>query len=348
MTIQQLKQYIFQNSLQPQILQSLELPNIREDDEKIQCSNVDGDNLTAICIYKNNEYLFVDNFTRNIEDKDGYRDIFALVEFVRECNRSEAIEWIKSTLQLDESSTEKKEVTEQDRIDYILSHSEDVEDEQENKLLDEIPESILNGYLNWNNTEFLKDNISCETQEEFELGIDIYSHRATIPIRDELGRLVGVKGRRVWDVVDEYNPKYLYLKQCEKSQILYGLYKTLPYIQEKGEVIVCEAEKGVMQLWDMGVKNSVAVSGHSISEWQLIRLEELDVDITIAFDKDVGIDIIQNEVDKFETDHNLYYIYDDNNVLDEKQSPMDNQDKWNILYRNKILYQKEETNEWEV
>ena len=77
-----------------------------------------------------------------------------------------------------------------------------------------------------NPTEFFyDDNISYETQAEFEIGLDVHSHRITIPIRDEFGRLVGIKGRRVWDVVDEYNPKYIYLHNCEKSKILYGLYK---------------------------------------------------------------------------------------------------------------------------
>lgn len=347
MNTQQLKQYIFQNGLQVQILQALDLPNIREDDEKIQCCNIDGDNNTAILIYKNNESLFVNNFTRDITDQHNHSDIINLVEFVKECSYKEAVNWIKEVLQIEDSFT-KKEATEQEKIDYILNHSKAVEDKQENELLPILPENTLLNYLNWNNTVFRDDNISYKTQEEFEIGIDVFSHRITIPIRDEFGRLVGIKGRRVWDTIDEWNPKYLYLKKCEKSEILYGLYKTLPYIKEKGEVIVCEAEKGVMQLWTYGYKNSVAVSGHNISDWQVWKLEELNVDITIAFDKDVGLDVIKKELDKFETEHNLYYIYDDNILLDEKQSPMDEIKKWNYLYNNKTLYNQQSKEDWEV
>ena len=330
MNIQQLKQYIFKNGLQSQILQALNLPNIREDDKKIQCCNIDGDNPTAILIYKDNENLLVIDHTRNITDEYNNSDIIALVEFVKNCDYVEATKWIKQVLHIEDSFTQ--EATEQDRIDYILKNSKVIDDRIDNELLAEIPEETIKAYLPWDNTIFYEDNINWETQAEFELGIDVISHRITIPIRDEFGRLVGIKGRRAWDTVDELNPKYIYLKDCEKSKILYGLYKTLPYIQEKGEVIVCEAEKGVMQLWSYGYRNCVAVSGHNLSNWQVRRLEELDVDITIAFDKDVDIDVIEKELDKFETDHNLYYIYDEDNLLDEKQSPTDEPNKWIDLY----------------
>lgn len=350
MNIQQLKQYIFKNGLQIQILQALELSNIREDDNKIQCSNIDGDNLTAILIYKNNENLLVIDYTRDITDEYNNSDIIALVEFVRNCDYVEAVKWIKKVLHIEDYYIVQK-TTEQDKIDYILSHSKAVDEDIKNDLLPEIPEETLMAYLPWDNTIFYEDNISWETQAEFELGLDVFSHRITIPIRDETGRLIGVKGRRAWDIVDENNPKYKYLKECEKSKILYGLSKTLPYIQEKGEVIVCESEKGVMQLWSYGYRNCVAVGGHSISDWQARRLEELDVDITIAFDKDVDIDVIEKELDKFETNHNLYYIYDENNLLDEKQSPMDEPNKWIDLYdynsKCKKLYEKPKDN-WEV
>lgn len=350
MKIYELKKYIFENSLQSKILEELGLSNIREDDKKIQCSNIDGDNSTAILIYKNNESLLVIDYTRDITDEYNNSDIIALVEFVNNCDYAQAIKWIREVLNIEGSFTVKG-VTEQDKIEYILKNSQAVEDEEENDLLPDIPENTLMSYVNWNNTIFRDDNISYETQTEFETGLDVFSHRITIPIRDELGRLVGVKGRLAWEETTEYNPKYKYLKECKKSNILYGLYKTFPYIQEKGEVIVCEAEKGVMQLWTYRYRNCVAVSGHSISEWQVRRLEELDVDITIAFDKDVTLDVITTELNKFETEHNLYYIYDENNLLDEKQSPMDEPNKWIDLYdynsKCKKLYNKPKE-DWEV
>ena len=75
---------------------------------------------------------------------------------------------------------------------------------------------------------FKDDNIGYETQLEFEIMYDLASDRITIPIRDELGTLVGVKGRSI--VNDPDVDKYIYLEPCAKTKVLYGLYKTLPYI----------------------------------------------------------------------------------------------------------------------
>lgn len=175
-------------------------------------------------------------------------------------------------------------------------------------------------------------------KRNFGLGIDIFSHRVTIPIRDELGRLVGVKGRRVWDVVDDYNPKYIYLYQCAKSKILYGLYKTLPYIREQNEIIVCESEKGVMQLWDMGFKNAVGVGGHCLSDWQITLIAQSGASrVIIAYDKDITEEEIVKEGGKLSPFRQVEYILDTNNILNEKESPMDNPEKWKILYENRKI-----------
>ena len=338
MNIQQLKQYIFKNGLQSQILQALNLPNIRENDNKIQCCNIDGDNPTAILIYKNNENLLVTDHTRDISDKYNNNDIIALVEFVRNCDYGEATKWIKQVLHIEDSFA--KEATEQDRINYILKNSKVVDDRIDNELLAEIPEETLKAYLPWDNTIFYEDNINWETQAEFELGLDVFSHRITIPIRDEMGRLVGVKGRRAWDVVDEWNPKYIYLHQCAKSRICYGLYKTLPYIKESNEIIVCESEKGVMQLWSYGYRNCVAVGGHSISQQQQdLIIQSGAATIIIAFDKDVDEETVRKEAENLSLYRRVEYILDFDNILDEKESPMDNPNKWIDLYeKNRKLY----------
>lgn len=167
MNITELKKYIFENGLQSTIIKELGLPNIREDDKKIQCSNIDGDNPTAILIYKNRESLSVIDYTRDITNEYNNSDIIALVEFVKNCDYAQAVKWIKEVLHIEDFSTV-KEVTEQDKIDYLLNHSKPVEDEQEeNKLLPKIPENTLIGYLDWNNTVFYEDNISYQTQTEF-------------------------------------------------------------------------------------------------------------------------------------------------------------------------------------
>ena len=177
-----------------------------------------------------------------------------------------------------------------------------------------------------------------EHKRNFGLGIDVFSHRVTIPIRDELGRLVGEKGRRVWDGGDEYNPKYIYLHQCAKSKILYGLYKTLPFIQEQNEIIICESEKGVMQLWDMGFKNAVGVGGHCLSDWQITLIAQTGASkVIIAYDKDILEDEVIKEGKKLSPFRQVEYTLDTNSILDEKESPMDNPVKWKELYKTRKI-----------
>ena len=351
MDAQAIKDYIFSNDKMEVVLENLGMHHIQWHNrrEYITCGMPDGDNPSSTVVYCDNNFLLVKAYTRDIVDPCGISDIISLVSFIKGTIFTQSISWLCDLFGLDYYSNDSFQ-------DFAIDYMKSIDNISKNKDMAEIqlkpiPEETLKAYLPWDNTIFYEDHIDWETQAEFELGLDVFSHRITIPIRDEFGRLVGIKGRRAWDTVDELNPKYIYLKDCEKSKILYGLYKTLPYIQEKGEVIVCEAEKGVMQLWSYGYRNCVAVSGHNLSNWQVRRLEELDVDITIAFDKDVDIDVIEKELDKFETDHNLYYIYDKNNLLDEKQSPTDEPNKWIDLYdynsKCKKLYDKPK-DDWEV
>ena len=148
--------------------------------------------------------------------------------------------------------------------------------------------------------------------------------------------MIGIKGRRVWDKIDEYNPKYIYLKQCKKNEVLFGLDKTLPYIKEKDEVIICESEKGVMQLWSYNFKNAVAIGCHNISKIQIEKIIRMNVNnVIIAYDKDVLQRELLEEYKKLCDFANVTCIVDIYNLLDEKESPMDRPEKWNILYKSR-------------
>jgi DNA primase len=119
----------------------------------------------------------------------------------------------------------------------------------------------------------------------------------------------------------------------------------MPYIKQSGEVIVAESEKGVLQLWSMGYKNSVAIGGHQLSKCQIQKLTHLGVEITIAYDQGVEIDNIgkidknfyKSEFDKFLPQQKINCIYDKNGkILNLKESPMDNPNKWEELYAKKL------------
>ena len=303
----------------------------------------DGDNPASTTLYLDN--LGVKAYTR--EDRD-IRDIIDLVIYIQVLNKNienpncwTATIWLCEELDIEinsNSNSYRPQIYENPFIKLKNEIKEIMGDYKTDETVDilqpMLEEITLKAYLDWDNTEFYKDNIAWNTQAEFELGLDVFSHRITIPIRDELGRLIGIKGRRVWDTIDEYNPKYLYLKKCKKSEILFGLDKTLPYIKEKDEVIICESEKGVMQLWSYGFKNAVAIGCHNISKTQFKKIIRMNVNnVIIAFDKDVSKVELIEEYKKLCNFANVTCIVDIYNLLDEKESPMDRPEKWNILYR---------------
>lgn len=305
----------------------------------------DGDNPTSTTLYLDD--LGVKAYTR---ENEKITDIIDLVIYIQKINKNvekpncwSAIIWLCEELGIkpnDNASSYSRKIYESPFIKVKNNVKEIMEnyktDATVNILQPKLDENTLKAYLPWDNTEFYKDNISYQAQTEFELGIDLFSHRITISIRDELGRLIGIKGRRVWDEIDEYNPKYIYLKQCKKSEVLFGLDKTLLYIKEKDEVIICESEKGVMQLWTYGFKNAVAIGCHNISKIQTEKIIRMNVNnVIIAYDKDVSQRELLEEYKKLCDFANVTCIIDIYNLLDEKESPMDRPEKWNILYKKR-------------
>jgi len=182
----------------------------------------------------------------------------------------------------------------------------------------------------------VKEGITSISQKNFQIGLDVLSERIVIPIRDELGSLIGVKGRLFKDANIDDN-KYMYLYSCPQSKILFGLDKSYKGIQETNEVIVVEAEKSVIKLNALGYNNAVAIGSKNISNFQVDKLLRLNVPITLALDKDVSkeeIDIIINELRMPFSLVELYVIDDVIGFLGEKDSPMDDAENWEVLYNN--------------
>ena len=134
-----------------------------------------------------------------------------------------------------------------------------------------------------------------------------------------------------------YNiPKYFGVRPYPKSLNLYGLWQNYQSIQEKGYVIVLEAEKSVMQLDTYGINNGVAIGSHEISPMQRRILIGLDVEIIIAFDKGISEDFIQNTCSKFRKFRKCTYIFDELDLLSDKASPTDlGINIFNILFKNR-------------
>lgn len=183
---------------------------------------------------------------------------------------------------------------------------------------------MLNEYVQYPNIWFYDEDISLYVQQQFEIGFSVRDERITIPVRDELGNLVGVKARTVLDHQALHVPKYLYLYQVPKSLLLFGLDKSYQYIKDQGEVIVYESEKSVLKSFSYGFCNCVSIGGHELSYTQVLKLEKLGVDITFAFDKDISQDQLKKEAEKFIMKDRIYAIFEHkNSLLEGKDAPVD-------------------------
>lgn len=224
----------------------------------------------------------------------------------------------------------------EEELDPCLAILEQIE--STNHLDEEPPllkyqDSILFEYIDYPNDWFLKEGISSEVQRIFEVGFSVRDECITLPVRDELGNLVGIKGRTIQH--DNGGSKYWYPYPVPKSKILYGLDKSYSYIKDKGEVIVFESEKSTLKAWSMGIYHCVSVGGHELSETQILKLEKLGVEIVLAFDNDISAKDVKKQAEKFVFKDVLYAIIPrkHKNLIGGKDAPVDKgYDSFLMLY----------------
>lgn len=333
--IQELKQYIYDNHLIETILNEIGCHDIKHKDGFFQCANADGDNVTAICVY-DQENLKTINFTRQMIDTDRSTDLIDLVCYTKKLSFVKGLECICDIIGLDYYHDFEEVLPESFKIIKLLKEMELGFLEEQEKPLKPISEHILSYYKPYVNDIFKEDGISYHTQQLFEIGFDPESNRYTIPIRSEKGDLVGVKGRYFEREVPDNENKYIYLEPCAKSKIVFGLDKTINFILQEGFVYIGESEKFVLQLYSYGFLNCGSLGGKSPSKHQVDLLSRLGVPIILCMDKDVLKKEIEQIANKFPNGVPIYYIYDENNILIGHESPSDIKDKWLYLIKHNI------------
>lgn len=372
----EIKEYIYQEKKIPTILEKLGMHNIKyheaatTKDGYYSCAMPTGDNLSSTVVF-DSPYLYSSSYTRDIGDENGVKDIISLITFVKKYETDKnkkfdfvmSMNWLHDILGLPkEDEFNIKPITVCKPFEAFKDRLRANEKQKNKRNIKIYDDEVFDKYryCEYYENDFEKDNIPISVQYHF--GVTQYTdlkyyypiHFFVIPIIDEIGNIVGIKLRyaKAW----QKKNKYVYPESCEKSSVLYGLYQTKRYIQQAKELIICEAEKGVMQLWNYGYKNAVAVSGHSISQVQLEKILKLEVDkVVIAFDQDIKESILLTEYEKLSSFVETTCIIDLDHILDEKESPMDNPEKWEKLYNNyqmiplqyREIEETEEIKEWE-
>lgn len=202
--------------------------------------------------------------------------------------------------------------------------------------------NVLDCFIDYPHPLWLKDGISEKSMKKFHIGFSLSQNRITIPHYDYRGFLIGIRSRALEEKDLEFG-KYRPMMVGDKMynhQLgfnLYGIYENKEAIKRFKRAVIFEGEKSVL-LSDTFYGNysvAVATCGSQLNRFQINLLVKKygASDITLAFDKefknlnDPACGIYRKKlIDKclkYRGLANFYYIFDEHNLLQQKDSPID-------------------------
>lgn len=290
--------------------------------------------LKTVCHGGNSDklYFYKDSCILICYTNCGKMDLINFVSKVKSISNSEAFKLVVSNFDVNADDIEIEEnpydkFVKKDKYDYDLKH---------------VDESVLNHFYNFGIELWKNEGIDYNTQRKFEIKFSVANQAIVIPHRYIDGSLVGIRQRNLDDYAISHGAKYVPTRVNNKQfnyptgSNLYGFYYNKDEIIKTGKIILFEAEKSVMK-FDSFYKNrnfSVALSGHNITNEQIDLINRLPInEIIIAFDKDFkdnDIDNIEAQKEilvkkyrKLASRFNVSIIWDDLNLLDYKNAPVD-------------------------
>lgn len=209
-----------------------------------------------------------------------------------------------------------------------------IENSFERKIL---PSNYMDRFEKRRITLWEEEGILPEIIEKHGVRYDTRSDAIVMPIHDNYGNFINVKGRRISPEAKELGlPKYFHYFKLGQLDYFYGLYDKQSEVFEKNEIILVEGEKSVMKLEGWGYNNAVAIGTSVLTEQQIKILIPFGVNVIIALDKDKN-PCYNNEVQLLKRFCNVYVILDKWKMLGEKDAPVDKGlDVWNKLYEGKF------------
>lgn len=327
----ELRSYILDNNLIPKILTDLGCKNIRENEKEYRSTRPDGDNPTALSVKKDTGKVFC--YTDN-----WYGDIYTLCMKTLYLNFYQTMKYLHALFNL-KYQMEIPVAKEQSDVLHIFTKYKNRDLSVDN--IEDTADIEVSNYEPYLHINWVREGVTERTREIFNIQYDGTRRKIIIPHRHyENGKTIGVMSRTTIPNADLLGiPKYLPIVPHQKGDNLYGLFENYETIIENGYVIVYEAEKSVLKRHSLHDGTGVAVCTHSITNKQAEILISLNVDIIIAWDKDIGDNDIFKACKKFKGIRNVYYIKDTFNILGEKDSPADaSNENFELLLKNKIKY----------
>lgn len=127
------------------------------------------------------------------------------------------------------------------------------------------------------------------TSQHDDKKYDKFRGRVMFPIQDISGRVIGFGGRLMNFKKGDSVGKYLNSPESEiyhKSYTLYGLYQARREISKLEKCYLVEGYMDVISFHMAGIKNTVASSGTSLTEEQVLLIRRLTPNVTVLYDGD--------------------------------------------------------------
>lgn len=228
--------------------------------------------------------------------------------------------------------------------------------QNEEIVLKEYDKTVLETFYPYRTIEWAREGISEEAMRKFNISYYAYRNKIVIPHYDIDGRLIGIRGRTLDLEEEKLYGKYMPLRvedilyKHPLSFNLYGIYENQEDIKKYGKVVIFEGEKSVLKYNDLYDYNiSVASCGSSLNYKQVeLLVKNLQVrEIIIAYDKEFSnfaskegrayYDKLKKICQKYMNYCNFYFLFDFNNLLELKDSPIDKgKEIFEKIMKNKV------------
>lgn len=333
-----LKKYIVKHDKIKIILEELGFHGFRDYGHEYRCAKPNDDDKSQVAVKKDNLYCIIYQSDSNFKG-----DIIDLVIYIKDIKFINAIKWLHEKIGIEYEYNYSRDKKENNKDPLVLMKS--IRRSSKNRKADDNYYSarVLDNFIQQPTLYLLKNQgISVKAQEKFDIHYDPNRQRVLYPYFDPDNNdvLNGIMGRTTIEGYSQLGiPKYYPIKKVSKRIGLFGLQQNRRHINACGKLIIFEAENSVMKAWQMGYKNCVALGHHELQPDHIRKIMGLNVsEIIIAFDKDISAEFIINEIapiaDKY---FNVSYTFDEYNLLDDKDSPVDKGYKaWEFIYKNRI------------
>lgn len=188
--------------------------------------------------------------------------------------------------------------------------------------------------------EWVKEGMSPEVLKAYDIRVDEETNRIIYPIYDNNENLIGCKGRTRFENFKELGiAKYMNYRKVDKWDFFVGLKENKASILAESSVIIFEGIKSGLKLTTYtGKTNWISAETSVLNEYQIKILISLGIkDVTIAFDSDVEFEKINKCTEILKRFTNVYVIRNEDNLLGEKESPIDRGiEIFNKLYLDRI------------